>query len=230
MATFGREINWNAIGKTGPIRQDVKEHLLNVYTTLTATVLCAALGSLAYLRFHIGGTLSFFAGMLLMVWLMITPQQEVNKRCGILLGFAFIEGLSIGPLLMIALEVDPSAISTAFLGTVCIFGCFSASAYFAERRSYIFLGGLLGTSLTSLVLISFMNLFLQSAFLFNAGLYIGLLVFCGFIIFDTQLIIEKASMGQKDFVRDALELFLDFVNVFVRLLIILMKNKKERRK
>jgi FtsH-binding integral membrane protein len=101
-----------------------------------------------------------------------------------------------------------SIVTTAFLGTVCIFASFSASAFFAERRSYLFLGGILGTSLTSLVVIGFMNMLMRSAFLFNVSLYFGLLVFCGFVVFDTQLIIEKASSGQKDFVWDALELFL----------------------
>eukprot|EP01118_Nematostelium_gracile_P017208 TRINITY_DN727_c0_g1_i1.p1 TRINITY_DN727_c0_g1~~TRINITY_DN727_c0_g1_i1.p1 ORF type:complete len:245 (-),score=73.72 TRINITY_DN727_c0_g1_i1:108-815(-) len=224
---FQREINWNAVGKFSPIEKHVKEHLINVYTTLTASILCAALGSVAYLRFHIGGTMSFLAGILLMVWLAMTPKHEVNKRCGILFGFSFIEGLSLGPLLAQTIDLDPSIVTSAFLGTVCIFGSFSAAAFFAERRSYLFLGGLLGTSLTSLLVIGLFNIFFQSAFLLNLSLYVGLLVFCGFVIFDTQLIIEKASSGQKDFVWDSLELFLDFVSIFVRLLIILSKDKKK---
>jgi len=50
-------------------------------------------------------------------------------------------------------------------------------------------------------------------------------------VFDTQMIIEDASAGRKDFVRHALDLLLDFVAVFVRLLVILARNseKKERK-
>jgi len=45
------------------------------------------------------------------------------------------------------------------------------------------------------------------------------------------MIIEDASAGRKDFVRHALDLLLDFVAVFVRLLVILARNseKKERK-
>lgn len=55
-------------------------------------------------------------------------------------------------------------------------------------------------------------------------LYLGLLLMCGFVLFDTQLIIEKRRMGNKDFVQHALELFIDFIGVFRRLVIILTQK------
>ena len=47
---------------------------------------------------------------------------------------------------------------------------------------------------------------------------------CGFVLFDTQLIIEKRRMGNKDFVQHALELFIDFIGMLRRLLIILTQK------
>jgi len=226
-STFRRDINWSALGKNSPITPDIQAHLQNVYTTLAATILSAAVGSILFLRTNFGGTFTFLAGMGLLFWLSITPKQEVSKRLGILLGFSFLEGISLAPLIKHFLDVDPSIVTSAFLGTVCIFGCFSASAYFAQRRSYLFLGGFLGSALSMMLFLSFMNIFFRSIAIFNGLLYVGLLVFCGFVVFDTQLIIEKAAMGQKDFIWDSLELFLDFINIFVRLLIILGKDKKQ---
>ena len=52
-------------------------------------------------------------------------------------------------------------------------------------------------------------------------LYFGLLLFCGFVLFDTQLIVEKFNHGNDDFIWHSLDLFLDFVNIFRRLLVIL---------
>lgn len=53
-------------------------------------------------------------------------------------------------------------------------------------------------------------------------LYFGLLVFMGYMVVDTQDIIEKAHHGDLDFVKHALTLFTNFVNVFVRILIIMV--------
>ena len=55
----------------------------------------------------------------------------------------------------------------------------------------------------------------------QAHIWLGLAVFCGFIMFDTQLIIRKARMGDKDFIAHSLDLFIDFVQVFRKVLILL---------
>merc|ERR1739845_206771 len=75
---------------------------------------------------------------------------------------------------------------------------------------------------------------LRSQLLFQAHIWIGLAVFCGFIMFDTQLIIRKAKNGDKDFIAHSLDLFIDFVQVFRKVLILLMQkderdNKKKQR-
>jgi hypothetical protein len=54
----------------------------------------------------------------------------------------------------------------------------------------------------------------------------------GYVLYDTQLLVEKAEAGQLDEVRGALSLFVDFAAIFVRLLIILARSadqKQQRR-
>lgn len=53
-------------------------------------------------------------------------------------------------------------------------------------------------------------------------LYFGLVVFLGYIVFDTQYIIERGHNGDLDYVQHALLLFTDFVAVFARIVEIMV--------
>lgn len=55
-------------------------------------------------------------------------------------------------------------------------------------------------------------------------LYFGLLVFVGYMVFDTQYIIEMAHLGDLDFVGHALRLYTDFIAVFIRILVIMVSR------
>ena len=58
----------------------------------------------------------------------------------------------------------------------------------------------------------------------KAELYLGLAVMCGCVLFDTQLIVEKKRNGDDDFIWHCIDLFVDIVAIFRRLLIILAQK------
>lgn len=86
------------------------------------------------------------------------------------------------------------------------------------------------SALSLMLLSSLGNLFFGSIWLFQANLYMGLVVMCGFVLFDTQLIIEKAENGDKDYIWHCIDLFLDFVTLFRKLMMILAMNEKDKKK
>ncbi|MBA0835065.1 hypothetical protein Goarm_007373, partial [Gossypium armourianum] len=135
---------------------------------------------------------------------------------------AVFEGASIGPLIDLAIQIDPSVLVAAFVGTALAFACFSGAAMLARRREYLYLGGLLSSGVSMLLWLHFASsIFGGSTALFKMEIYLGLLVFVGYMVVDTQDIIEKAHLGDLDYVKHALTLFTDFVAVFVRILIIM---------
>jgi len=224
-----RKIDWSALSNFSPVTKDVQNHLVKVYGMLGVTLLSAALGCAVHIMYNVGGLLTMFGALGLIITLSLTPPTHDNlmKRMGFLLGIGFLQGCSIGSLVHYALEVDYTLVVTAFFGTAAVFACFTGSALFAERRSMLFLGGLLSSCASLLFFLSFINLFFWSTGLYTVHLYLGLLMFCGFIMFDTQMIIEKAFLGDRDYVKHSLELFIDFIAVFVRVLIILLRNQKK---
>jgi len=216
-----------------PIDEGLRQHLFRVYSTLAATLVASAVGCVAHLRYNVGGLLTSLISLAIMAYLGTdADKRNTGKRVTLLGGFGFFQGCSIGPLIQMALYIDPSIIGTAFLGTACVFICFSLSALLAARQSYLALGGLLSTGLSFLLLTSLIGLFFPSALLYKFHLYAGLLIFCGYVLYDTQLIMERYRAGDDNFIWHGLELFVDFIAIFVRLIIILMNNsdKNQRKK
>jgi len=211
------------------IKPAVKEHLTKVYATLAVMVLISAIGCWVHVAFGFGGGWSGLVALGLLLWLHSTDQRDEQKRQGILAAFCVFEGLSIGPLVGQSLYLDPSIVVTAFLGATSIFACFTAASLFSKKRSLLYLGGMLGSVLTIMLVLSLANMFFfRSVAYFYAELYIGLLVFSAYVAFDTQCIIVRAEEGDRDYIMHAQSLFIDFVQLFIRLLVIL--NDKESRK
>jgi FtsH-binding integral membrane protein len=217
--------------KTTDINEPVRKHLAKVYATLALTVIAAMGGAIAHVQFNIGGIITGLLTFVAMFFLA-TDRDKTNipKRLGVVAACGFFKGASLGPLIQHAFHTDPSILVTAFLGTTCVFICFTLSALLARRRSMLFLGGTLSSMLFYMFLLSVVQLFVRSTLITNVNLYLGLFMFCGYILYDTQLIIEKSDRGSDDFVWDALELFIDFVAVFVRVLIILLQNTGDKDK
>eukprot|EP00741_Cyanophora_paradoxa_P009507 tig00001497_g9207.t1 len=231
----GPRFSADAVFSTKPLTEPVRAHLMRVYSTLAACLLSAALGSMSFVKFGFGGGAAAALGSLFsMLYLAFTPYmpgnvQQQQKRTLALMVMAFFHGSNLGPLILMSLYVDPMIIVTALIATTAIFVCFSGAAIYAKRREYLYLGGVLSSALMVMCITSLLNMFFRIRIIYEMELYAGLLIFCGYILFDSQLIIEKAFAGNHDEVSQALELFLDLVQIFVRILIILLKNKEKER-
>ena len=65
--------------------------------------------------------------------LFMTPDNGKNRgmRMGMLLGFAFLTGLGLGPLLQMAIMMNPTLVPSALMITSAVFACFTGAALFA---------------------------------------------------------------------------------------------------
>jgi len=196
-------------------------------------LVCAA-GAYVQLSFGLmrANLLVLLGSIGLIVMLGMTPHNRENesKRLGLLIGFAGLTGIGLGPLLDIAIQINPSIIPLALMSTFVVFICFTVSALLSNQKQWLFLGGLLFNGLSLLLLMSVANLFLGIQIAHKAILILGLLIMCGFVLYDTQLIIEKRRMGDDDYIWHCVDLFIDFVNLFRRILILLANKENEDRR
>ncbi|XP_071535176.1 probable Bax inhibitor 1 [Panulirus ornatus] len=224
---FTRSLNEN-------LEAPVRQHLKNVYATFTLACITASAGGYAHMFSTLigAGLLTSLGAIGILIWLAKTPYNNKNQiqRLSLLGSFAFLCGCNLGPLLQLAVVVNPSLIFQALLGTSVVFACFSLSALYAPRGHYLYLGGTLLSGISTLFWLSMLNVFFGSRLLFQVNLYVGLAVMCGFIVFDTQVIIEKARQGDKDYIMHSLDLFIDFIAVFKRLLIILTDKEAQSKR
>ncbi len=105
------------------------------------------------------------------------------------------------------------------------------AARFARRRAYLYLGGFSGRGLSVLTVLSLLRLFVRGsdAVYLGVQLYGGLMLFCGYVLYDTQVIIEKVHAGDRDdHLQHALDLFINLAAIFVRILIIMLRNNERR--
>lgn len=201
---------------------------------MAMALLAAAAGAYVHMFVGIlsGGLLSTLATLGFGLALYSTPHHEKNKdkRLMYLMGFAACSGLSTGPLLDFAMFIEPSIIPTALMATSVVFVCFTISTIFSDQRQMLYMGGTLISLLSTLMLMSLINLFIRSSLITSIYLYVGLAVMCGFVCYDTALICEKKRMGDDDYIGHALMLFIDFIDLFRHLLILLSKREAEKDK
>ena len=111
---------------------------------------------------------------------------------------------------------DPYTYIYQALGlTVLSFAGLTAYAYFT-KRDFSFMGGMLTVGLITLIGLGIMSFFIQSTFLHMAISAMGILLFSGYILFDTQKILR--SYPADEHVAASLTLFLDFVLLFMHIL------------
>jgi FtsH-binding integral membrane protein len=137
--------------------------------------------------------------------------------------YSAIQGAILGPLLAMYELRFPGLAAEAGWVTVAVFG--SLTAYvFASKKDFSFLGGMLFMALIALVVAGIVGMFIHAAWLSMAYSVAGVLIFSGFVLYDTSQIMNK--LAPEDAVIGAATLYLDFINLFMFILQ-LLSNRRE---
>jgi len=141
-----------------------------------------------------------------------------------LFGFTTLTGVVISPLMYVVAQTNPASIWQAGLLTVGIFGGLTLYV-FVSRKDFSFMRGMLFTGLIVLIIAGFANvLFVGSTALGFATAAAALLLFAGYVLYDTSNIIRHYPTNE--YVAAALSLYLDAFNIFLALLRILNAGRR----
>ncbi len=205
--------------------QEVSKVLRNTYTLLAMTLTFSAVtaGLAMAVNIGFGASLLMSLGAIGLLWFVL--PRTANSAAGIwtVFGFTGLLGGSLGPMLNYYVAAGAGEIVVQALGgTALVF--FALSGYvLTTGKDFSFMRGFLITGLIALIVVmlgSFvMSLFgVQVTGLSLAISGVAVLLFSGFILYDTSRIIHG---GETNYLLATTALYLDIYNLFVHLLHIL---------
>lgn len=227
MAASGFGANATAVDQA--VDAGLRSYMLSVYNYMASGVLLT--GIVALLAFQSGFTASMISTPLMWV-VMLAPLAFVlvlsfgiNKLSTVAAQtlfwvYAGVMGLSMST---IFLAYSGTSIAQTFFATAAAFAGLSLYGYTTKKDLSGF-GTFLIMGVVGILVAMVINMFVQSTALGLAISVIGVLVFAGLTAYDTQKIksmyfyVRGTDMVGKTVIMGALNLYLDFVNMFMFLL------------
>ena len=165
-------------------------------------------------------------GVMMGMLFAVTKLRDSVWGIVALLGFTFVAGVFLGPILQVALHLRNGAqlVGIAAGGTGIIFGSLATIAT-VTKKDFSFMGKFLFIGLILLIVASLANMFFQIPALSLTISAIAVMIFSAYILFDVSRIVNG---GETNYVMATLALYLDIYNLFINLLSLLMAFSGER--
>lgn len=217
----------------GAIATGQNKVLRNTYMMLSLTMIPTVIGAFVGMSINFSFmaqhpiifSLLMFGTMMGMLFAVSALRNSVWGIAA-LLGFTFVAGVFLGPILQVALHLKNGAqlVTMAAGGTGVIFFSLAGIAT-VTKKDFSFLGNFLFIGLILLIIASLANMFFAVPAASLAISAIAILIFSGYILFDVSQIVHG---GQTNYIMATLALYLDIYNLFVNLLSLLMALTGER--
>ncbi|HCV55898.1 MAG: Bax inhibitor-1/YccA family protein [Galactobacillus timonensis] len=215
----------------------LKDYIVGVFTKMGIALLITAASAYGLYASNLIGRMAMSSpGILSMLYMLAIAVEfgiviylssrlttmSTNTATGLFYGYAVVTGLTFSTLFY---AYDASTIAISFLFTAVVFFSCAIIGRFTNvdlsRFSGIMMGGLV-----ALILVSILGMFIPA--IGNSLLlsYVGILLFCGITAWDMQRIMSLyyqtnggyGQTGANLAIYGAFELYLDFINLFLRIL------------
>ena len=226
--------NIQAVGQAAPeiaLRQN--RVLRNTYLLLALSMVPTAIGALVGVQinfaFMAGSPFVSFLLFMAVAWGFmwgIGKTRDSGLGVVLLLGFTFLMGVMLGPILQVSLGFrnGGSLIALAAGATGAIFFSLATVAT-VTKKDFGFMGKFLFIGVILLLLAMVANIFLHLPALSLTISAIAVLIFSAYILYDVSRIVTG---GEDNYIVATLSIYLDIYNLFVHLLNLLLAFTGER--
>ena len=197
---------------------------------ITAVVAYVVANSMELLLFSFQYRWILFIAQLGLVFVLAGRINTLSHSAatGMFLIYSALMGMTLSGILVI---YTSESIASVFVITAGTFGAMSLYGY-TTKRDLSGMGSMLFMALLGIIIASFVNFFLRSEGLMWLLTYAGVLIFVALTAYDTQKLKKMAEQfagdeeaTKKFAIFGALTLYLDFLNLFIRLLQIFGKRR-----
>lgn len=213
--------------------EGLRQHMLGIYRNMGIGLLVTALVSLAIASTPAAVALIFgtplkwvamFAPLAFIFFFQFRiDRMSVSGARTAFFAFAAVMGVSMASIFLV---FAATSIATAFFAASAMFLGLSLWGY-TTKRDLTGMGSFLFVGLIAVVLVSIVNLFLGSSMLQILLSIVGVGVFAGLTAWDTQrlkseyIAYGRTEAGEKLAVMGALSLYLNLINMFQFLLMLI---------
>jgi uncharacterized protein len=213
----------------GRYDEGLRKHMLSIYNYMASAVLLTGIVALVSassgLTLAIAGTPLMWVVMLAPLAFVLAMSFGLNKMSKSTLNILFwayatVMGLSLSTIFLV---YTGESIAVTFFATAGAFAGLSLFGYTTKKDLSGF-GSFLIMGVVGLIIGGLVNLFLQSSAMSFVISGLGVLIFAGLTAYDTQRLKEEYAHLRgteyigKAVIMGALNLYLDFINMFTYLL------------
>lgn len=216
--------------RTREIDEGLRQHMNNIYAKMTAGVLVTAItawvvgSSPLLLNLFLGGPQKYLVifAPLAIIWFGFRPDRmKASQLMMAFFGVAVVYGISFAAI-AVAVSLNPAfgvAVAKAFFVATAMFAGLSILGYTTKKdlsgmQTFITMG------ILGLIAASLMNLFFQSSMMQNVIAGVGIVLFSGLTVWQTQAMKEmyNPNLGHEFASRmawaAALNLYISFIAMF----------------
>ncbi|MCD1259281.1 Bax inhibitor-1/YccA family protein [Paenibacillus athensensis] len=157
------------------------------------------------------------AEVVMLIAAVVVRMRGKHIGYGFLYSFTAITGVTLYPVIMAyGSQIGANVVSGAFLATTLIFG---GLAFYAHRsqRDFSYLGGFLFAATIGLVVMGLLSMFVSfGSTMTIVWSMIGILIFSGWVLYDVSQ--YREGVEPQEVPLAALNIFLDFINLFLYIL------------